>query len=206
VDDGKHLTEVYLCPMNFLELVNKRQSCRAYDPLRPVENVKIERCLEAARLAPSACNAQPWKFVVVDEPGLKEKIAAAADARFLGMNRFTKDSPVLVVVVRESANLTSKLGTLLKDKPYPLMDIGIAVGHFCLQATSEDLGTCIMGWFDEKKVKQLLGIPANKRAELIISVGYPETDDLRKKIRKPVDEIRSYNRYQADNLTGGQYE
>lgn len=181
--------------MNFLELVNKRQSCRAYDPLRPVENEKIERCLEAARLAPSACNAQPWKFVVVDEPGLKKKIATAADARFLGMNRFTKDSPILVVVVRESANFTSKLGTLLKDKPYPLMDVGIAVEHFCLQATSEGLGTCIMGWFDEKKVKELLGIPVRRRAELIVSVGYPATENLRKKIRKPLEEIRSYNQY-----------
>ncbi len=181
--------------MNFLELVQKRQSCRAYDPVRPVEKEKINRCLESVRLAPSACNAQPWKFIVVDEPELKDKIAVAADSRLLGFNHFTKNSPILVVVVRESANLTSKLGTLLKDKPYPLMDVGIAVEHFCLQATSEGLGTCIIGWFDEKKVKELLGIPAKKRAELIISVGYPTTDDLRKKIRKPIEEIRSYNRY-----------
>lgn len=185
----------YLWLMNFLDLVNKRQSCRAYDPNKPVEREKIERCLEAVRLAPSACNAQPWKFVVVDEPGLKKKIATAADARLLGFNRFAKDPPVLVVIVRESANITSKLGTLLKDKPYPLMDIGIAVEHFCLQATSEGLGTCIMGWFDEKKVKELLGIPGKKRAELIISVGYPKTGEIRKKIRKPVEKIRSYNKY-----------
>ncbi|MBE0646438.1 MAG: nitroreductase family protein [Bacteroidales bacterium] len=181
--------------MDFLELVNTRQSCRSYNPAQTVEMEKIERCIEAARLAPSACNAQPWKFIVVDEPELKKKVARAADASLLGMNRFTKDSPVLVVVVRESANLTSKLGTLLKDKPYPLMDVGIAVEHFCLQATCEGLGTCIMGWFDEKKVKELLGIPVKKRAELIISVGYPASDEIRKKIRKPVEEIRSYNAY-----------
>lgn len=181
--------------MNFLELVNKRQSCRAYNPQRPVEKEKIDRCIEAARLAPSACNAQPWKFIVVDDPELKDKIAVAADSKLLGFNHFTKDSPVLVVVVRESANLTSKVGTLLKNKPYPLMDVGIATEHFCLQATYEGLGTCIMGWFDEKKVKKLLGIPAQKRAELIISIGYPATDDLRQKMRKPVEEIRSYNRY-----------
>lgn len=195
VNDGKKPTESYLCTMNFLELVQKRESCRAYDSSRPVEKEKLERCIEAARLAPSACNAQPWKFIIVDEPELKGKISSAADSRLLGMNRFTKDASVLVVVVRESANLTSKLGTLLKDKPYPLMDVGIAVEHFCLQATSEHLGTCIMGWFDETKVKQLLGIPANKRAELIISVGYPATTELRKKIRKPVGEICSYNKY-----------
>ncbi|MBN1199804.1 MAG: nitroreductase family protein [Bacteroidales bacterium] len=181
--------------MNFLELVQQRESCRAYNPAKPVEKEKLERCIEAARLAPSACNAQPWKFIIVDEPELKNKISVAADSRLLGFNHFAKESPVLVVVVRESANLTSKLGTLLKDKPYPLMDVGIAAEHFCLQATSEGLGTCIMGWFDEKKVKALLGIPANKRAELIISVGYPATGDLRKKMRKPVEEIRTYNRY-----------
>jgi len=181
--------------MNFLELVNKRQSCRSYDPDRPVEKEKLDRCVEALRLAPSACNAQPWKLVIVDNPELKGKIAKATDSKLLGFNHFTKDSPILVVVVREAPNMTSKLGTLLKNKPYTIMDVGIAVEHFCLQATSEGLGTCIMGWFDEKNVKELLGIPTRKRAELIIAVGYPATDELRRKIRKPVEEICSYNGY-----------
>ncbi|MFH1298180.1 MAG: nitroreductase family protein [Bacteroidota bacterium] len=181
--------------MNFLELVQKRQSCRAYDPTRPVEKEKLDRCIETVRLAPSACNSQPWKLVIVDDPELKNKIAAAADSRLLGFNHFAKDSPILVVVVREAPNLTSKIGTLLKDKPYTIMDVGIAAEHFCLQATSEGLGSCMMGWFDENKVKELLGIPMKKRAELIISLGYPLDDKLRKKIRKPVEEMRSYNKY-----------
>ena len=181
--------------MNFLDLAQKRQSCRAYDPFRQVELEKIDRCIEAVRLAPSACNAQPWKLVVVTDPELKQQIAMAADSKLLGFNHFAKDAPILIVVVRESANLTSKLGTLLKDKPYPLMDVGIAVEHFCLQATSEGLGTCIMGWFDENKVKEILGIPKRMRAELIIAVGYPATNEIRQKIRKPLGEIRSYNRY-----------
>ncbi|TSA27192.1 MAG: NAD(P)H nitroreductase, partial [Bacteroidetes bacterium] len=108
--------------MNFLELVQKRESCRAYDPSRPVEQEKLDRCIEALRLAPSACNAQPWKLVVITDPELKQEIARASDSKLLGFNQFAMDAPVLVVVVRESANLTSKLGTLLKDKPYPLMD------------------------------------------------------------------------------------
>ncbi|MBC8394595.1 MAG: nitroreductase family protein [Bacteroidales bacterium] len=181
--------------MNFLELVQKRQSCRAYDPTRPVEKEKLDRCIETVRLAPSACNSQPWKLVIVDDPELKNKIAAAADSRLLGFNHFAKDSPILVVVVREAPNLTSKIGTLLKDKPYTIMDVGIAAEHFCLQATSEGLGSCMMGWFDENKVKELLGIPMKKRAELIISLGYPLDDKLRKKIRKPVEEICSFNGY-----------
>jgi nitroreductase len=88
------------------------------------------------------------------------------------MNHFTRQAPVLIVVVRESANLTSKLGQVMKDKPYPLIDNGIAVAHFCIQAVAEGLGTCIIGWFEEKKVKKLLGIPSDKRAELLITVGY----------------------------------
>ncbi len=181
--------------MTFLELISKRQSTRAYDPTRPVEAEKIERCIEALRLAPSACNAQPWKIVVVTDPELKNKVAEAATSKLLGFNKFTSQVPVLVVLVREEPNLTSKLGTVLKDKPYTLMDVGIAAEHFCLQATEEGLGTCIMGWFDEPKVKELLGIPKKKRAELIISLGYPAKSDIRQKIRKPTEQICSFNKY-----------
>jgi nitroreductase len=111
------------------------------------------------------------------------------------MNHFTKQAPVHVVVVREKANLTSNIGQVLKNKEYPLIDIGITVEHFCLQAVEEGLGTCILGWFSEKKVKKLLGIPLNKRAELIITVGYPATELIREKRRKPMVEIAVYNRY-----------
>ena len=181
--------------MTFLELVSKRQSTRAYDAGRAVEDEKLERCIEAVRLAPSACNAQPWKLVVVTEPDLKNKVADAASAKWLGFNHFTKQASVMVVIVREEPNFTSKLGTALKDKQYTLMDVGIAAEHFCLQAADEGLGTCIMGWFDEPRVKELLGIPAKKRAELIITVGYPAKTEIRKKIRKKKEQICSYNTY-----------
>jgi len=181
--------------MSFLELVSRRHSTRAYDPSRQVEPDKLERCIEAVRLAPSACNAQPWKLVVVTDPLLKNKVADAASAKWLGFNHFTKQAPVMVVIVREEPNLTSRLGTVLKDKPYTLMDVGIAAEHFCLQATDEGLGTCIMGWFDEEKVKKLLGIPKKKRAELIITLGYPSKTEVRQKIRKAKEQICSYNSY-----------
>lgn len=181
--------------MDFLELVAKRQSTRAYDAERAVEPEKLERCVEAVRLAPSACNAQPWKLVIVNDPVLKNKLADAASSRLLGFNHFTRQAPVIVVLVREDPNLTSKLGTVLKDKPYTLMDVGIAVEHFCLQATDEGLGTCIMGWFDEQKVKELLGIPKKKRAELMITLGYPAKAEIRRKIRKDKEQICSYNMY-----------
>jgi nitroreductase len=178
----------------FLDMVKVRQSTRAYDT-REVEMEKIERCLEAARLAPSACNAQPWKFIVVNDSELKNQVADATQDRILPFNHFTKQAPVHIVVVREKANLESAVGQIVKDKEYPVMDIGIATIHFCLQAVEEGLGTCILGWFKEKKVKKLLSVPGNKRVELIITVGYPATDEIRPKKRKTREEMVSYNKY-----------
>lgn len=179
---------------DLLQLFRKRQSVRLYAD-KPVEQEKIMRCIEAANLAPSACNAQPWKFIVVNDPELRNSIAYSMSNRVVPINHFTKQAQVLVAIVRESANFTSSLGQVVKDKEYPLMDIGIAAIHFCLQATVEGLGTCIMGWFNEKKIKNLLDIPRNKRLELIITVGYPLTDEIRDKKRKEINEILSFNRY-----------
>lgn len=180
--------------VSFLDMIRTRESVRSYKP-DAVPEESVHRCLEAARLAPSASNAQPWKFIVVDDPDLKNRIADAAHDRILSMNHFTKKAPVLVVVVREKANLESGAGQILKDKTYPLIDIGISVEHFCLQAVEEGLGTCILGWFKEKKVKSLLHVPKNLRAELIITLGYPASDKPREKKRKTLDQISSHNRY-----------
>ena len=180
----------------FLEILVQRQSERGYSD-KPVESEKLARCLEAARMAPSACNSQPWKFIVVDNPLLKDQLAGyTTSGPLVPMNHFTRQAPVLVVIVRESPNLTSKIGTILMDKPYTLMDIGIVALQFCLQATAEGLGTCIMGWFNEKKVKELLHIPKSKRAELIIALGYQSSQNLRSKVRKRLEDICCYNKYQ----------
>jgi nitroreductase len=181
-------------PEDLLNLINQRQSQRTYSN-RPVEKGKLQRCIEAARLAPSACNAQPWKFIIIDDPELKNAIADQTSKKLVGMNHFTKQAPVHVAIVRERANFTSGLGQVLKDKEYPLIDIGIATAHFCLQATAEGLSTCIIGWFNEKKVKELLYIPKNKRLELIITAGYAPEGEIRTKRRKTTEEILSYNRY-----------
>ena len=179
---------------HFLDMVKTRQSTRAYDT-RGVDDEKIERCLEAARLAPSACNAQPWKFIVVNDPAIKNALADATQDRILPFNHFTKQAPVHVVIVRERANLTSGIGQVVKDKEYPIMDIGIAAIHFCLQAVEEGLGTCILGWFNERIVRKLLSIPRNKRVELIITLGYPASEEIRSKKRKPKEEVVAYNKY-----------
>lgn len=176
----------------FLQLVLSRQSDRAYDKERPVEAGKLERIIEAGRMAPSACNAQPWKFVVITDRELALKIGKAAAG--LGMNKFAKDAPVHILIVEESANITSLLGGKVKDKHFPLIDIGIAAAHITLAAESEDLGACILGWFDEKEMKRLTGIPASKRVLLDIAIGYP-MKEKRKKMRKPKEKVVSYNRY-----------
>lgn len=178
--------------MDFLQLAASRQSDRAYDKARVVEPEKLERILETARLAPSACNAQPWKFVVVTDPELSVKVGKAAAG--LGMNKFAKDAPVHILIVEESMNVTSFLGAKIKDKYFPLIDIGIAASHIVLAAESEGLGSCILGWFDEKDIKKLTGIPANKRLLLDIAVGYP-LKEKRKKLRKPKEKVISYNNY-----------
>ena len=177
---------------DFLELVQNRQSDRAFDKERLVEEDKLNRILEAARLAPSACNAQPWRFVVVTDAALSIEVGKAAAG--LGMNKFAKDAPVHILIVEESANITSLLGGKWKDKHFPLIDIGIVAAHISLAAESEGLGSCIIGWFDEPKIKSLVGIPASKRLLLDIVVGYP-AKGKRKKIRKAKDKVISYNRY-----------
>jgi nitroreductase len=175
------------------QLIETRQSDRGYSD-RPVEQDKLERILEAARLAPSACNAQPWKFIAVTDPTLKDQVAEAASAKALGMNTFVAQAPVLIVVVREKPNLSSRIGGTVKNKDYSLMDIGIASGFITLQACAEGLGSCIMGWFNEKLVRKILSIPSDKRVELIISIGYSAKEHREKK-RKPHVEVISYNRY-----------
>jgi nitroreductase len=160
-----------------------------------VENEKLMRCIKAAQLAPSACNAQPWKFIVVDDPAIKNSIADHISGKFVPINHFTRQAPVLVAIVREPANFTSSFGQMVKDKEYPLMDIGMSAIQFCLQAAAEEMGTCIMGWFNEKRIKRILNIPFYKRLELIITLGYPSSDQIRDKKRKELDKILSFNKY-----------
>ena len=179
---------------DFLSLINSRQSVRGYSN-RPVERDKIERCLEAARLAPSACNAQPWTFVVIEDPGLKHQLAELTANRWLPLNHWTRQAPVHVVIVVERPNLTSRIGAAVKKRDFTWMDVGIAAEHFCLQAAAEGLGTCMLGWFKEAGVRNLLHIPSEKRVGLIITLGYPDNAVIRPKIRKDMATMVRWNRY-----------
>ena len=149
-------------------------------------------CMQFPAMAFSACNSQPWHFIVVDD---KDKIREMGEAAAgLGMNKFAAGVPVMIAVVLEKMNFTAKVGSMLKNKDYCMLDLGIAVEHFCLQAAEEGLGTCILGWFDEKKTARLLGVPKGKRIPLLITLGYPDCE-IRNKIRKPLEEISSWNSY-----------
>jgi nitroreductase len=178
--------------MNFDELIIDRQSDRQYDVNKAVEEEKLIECIASAGLAPSACNAQPWKFIVVKDETLKSQIGECAAS--MGMNRFCLDAPAIVVLTLEKPNFLSKVGSVLKDKEYTLIDIGIVAYHFCLKARDLGLGTCMIGWFNEKKAKQLLGIPSSKRVPLLITIGY-RSGEVRSKTRKKLSDIYSIDKY-----------
>ena len=178
--------------MKFLELVNRRQSVRRYEPNRRIPRETLERCLEAARLAPSACNSQPWSFVVVDDPAQVRALAEATCGHPpYAMNKFVMDASALVAVVTEKMKLAARLGAQFRGVQYSLVDLGIACEHLVLQAAEEGLGSCWLGWFNEREAKRRLGISRGKKVDLLLCLGYA-ADFPREKIRKTLDEIRRY--------------
>ena len=172
--------------MNFTEIALTRQSCRSYDPCRVVEKEKIDAILAAARLAPSACNGQPYHFTVCR--GDKAKEVALLTRGIGGMNKFAVDAPVLIVVSEMPYCKSAAAGAKMKNNDYRSMDIGIAVAYLTAEAAAQGLGTCILGWFDDEKLRTLCGIEHPIR--LVITLGYPgEKDQLRQKKRKDMDEL-----------------
>ena len=177
--------------MNFLDLVRARESVRSYSPRRVPRDV-VDRCLEAARLAPSACNSQPWSFIVVDEEELRRRLAKKAFSGIYSMNSFAAGAPVLIVVLTLRSTAAASLGGYFRRTKYSLIDIGIACEHLVLQAAEEGLGTCWLGWFNEGAVKKLLKLPRLAKIHVIVSLGYADGKGMRGKQRKSIDEIRRY--------------
>ncbi len=163
---------------------------------KEIEADKLQRCIEAARLAPSASNSQPWSFIVVDDSELKDKVAKLTFDQVITFNKFVIQAPVLVVFIIEKPKMITRIGGFIKKIEYPKIDIGISSQNFCMQATEEGLGTCMLGWFKEAPIKKLLNIPTDKKIGLIVSVGYaPEDYRLREKSRKSYEEVVRYNGY-----------
>jgi len=181
--------------MDFSNLITIRQSVRSYAD-KPVEQEKITHLIEAVRLSPSASNSQPWKLIIVNDHDLKNQVAKATFSTLISFNKFAIQAPALAVLVIEKPKVITQIGGMLKDREFSLIDIGIAAEHFCLQAAELGLGTCMLGWFDETTIKQLLNIPKQKRIGLVITFGYAKAGDpIRKKIRKSLEEICNYNGY-----------
>ena len=173
--------------MNFLEIAQTRQSCRSYDANRPVEQEKLDAILKAAQLAPSACNAQPYHITLCRGKAAAEVAAATMG---LGMNKFTAQAPVLLVISETAYNKTAAMGSRVKNNDYRSIDIGIATAYLTAEATAQGLSTCILGWIDDKKLREITGLDAPAR--LVITLGYAaEGDPHRPKQRKALDTLVS---------------
>jgi nitroreductase len=177
--------------LSFMELVKMRRSIRHYD-LKPVPRHLIDSCLEAVCWAPSACHSQPWSFVVVDDEKTKESIVSQACSGIYKMNAFAREAPVLIVAITERSKAIARLGGRLRRVNYGLIDIGIACEHLVLRAVELGLGTCWLGWFNEKAVKEVLGLSRSQRVDVMISLGYPKAGGESEKVRKSLEKIRRY--------------
>jgi len=173
--------------MSFQELILTRQSCRSYDETKLVEEEKLQAVLEAARLAPSACNGQPYHFTVCRGEKARE-VAKATQG--MGMNKFASQAPVMIVISEEDYVKTAAVGAKLKGNDYRSIDIGIAAAYLTAAATEQGLSTCILGWLDDKKLRDLCGLSHPVR--LVITVGYPKNDTIREKKRKTAEDLITY--------------
>ena len=179
--------------MPLMDLIRARRSVRLYLD-QPVEREKIAKCLEAARLAPSAINSQPWKFVVVDDKDVKEKLFKAAFRGVYSFNQWAAGVPAFVVAVIDRQGLVAGLMSIMRHPATSRLDLGIATEHFVLQAEELGLGTCWMGGLDEKAVKKTLDIPAFNKVAAIIALGYPDKSEVKREYsRKKLEEMSSFN-------------
>lgn len=174
---------------NFLQLCAQRQSCRDFLPQR-IEHEKLLKCIEAARLTPSACNSQPWKFVVVESP---DKVAQVAKCtQVLGANAYTSTAQSFIVVLEEHATLLPKLREIIDSQYFAKGDLGAVTATICYEAQSQGLGSCILGLFDREKLAKILGLPNEQRFFLVVALGYPTNPQTRPKSRKSIEEIADF--------------
>lgn len=174
--------------MNFTEIASARQSCRAYDPNREVENEKLERILSSARLSPSACNGQPYHITVCRGESAK-KVAKATQG--MGMNKFASDAPVLFVISEVPYVASAALGSKVKKNDYRSIDIGILSAYITSEATAQGLSTCILGWLDDGEIRSVCSLDGAVR--LVITLGYAKAEDkLRPKKRKDMEKLVTF--------------
>ena len=173
--------------MNFLEIANARQSCRKYNPAKTVEEEKLSAVLEAGRMAPSACNSQPYHLTVCRGNAAK---AVAEQVTGMGLNGFAKEVPVMIVISEDTYSPSAALASKRKGNDFRSMDIGILSAYITAEATAQGLGSCILGWFDDERIRSICDL--KKPVRLVITVGYAvEGDKLRTKKRKEISDLVS---------------
>lgn len=181
--------------MPLIDLIKQRRSVRDFLD-KPVEREKLMTCLEAARLAPSASNSQPWSFLVVDDPVLRDRFCKDTFNGPYFINSFCKKAPVILVVISERSKFFTRIAAVFRGTQFYLLDIGIAVEHFVLQAEELGLGTCWIGWFNEKAVKKTLSIPQSKKVDVLIAVGYRDNSiPFNEHKREKLEDITAFNNY-----------
>ena len=174
--------------MDFLEIANTRQSCRSYDEARPVEQEKLDAVLEAVRLAPSACNGQPYHFTVCRGQAAKAVFAGISGK---GMNIFAAQAPVLIVISQRPYVKSAALGSKITNVDYRSIDIGIAAAYLTAEAATQGLSSCIIGWVDDAKIREACNL--DQPVQLVIALGYAkEGDPLREKKRRSIEELVDY--------------
>jgi nitroreductase len=174
--------------MNFTEIAENRQSCRAYNPERAVEQDKLDRILASAQLSPSACNGQPYHITVCKREAA-HKVALATQG--MGMNKFAVDAPVMLVLSEMPYVATAALGAKVKKNDYRSIDIGIVSAYITAEAAAQGIGSCILGWLDDAEIRKICSLDGAVR--LVITLGYArEGDKVREKKRKPIDELVAF--------------
>ena len=172
--------------MDFMEIALARQSCRSYEVGREVEQEKLDAILEAVRLAPSACNGQPY-FLTVCTGETAKQVAAATQG--MGLNKFAPQAPVLIVISEMPYVKTAALGAKVKGNDYRSIDIGIAAAYLTAEAAAQGLGSCILGWLDDARIRQICGLEYPVR--LVVTLGYA-ADQPRQKKRKDMENLVKY--------------
>jgi len=178
--------------MMLMDIIKKRKSVRKYED-KSIEREKIIKCIQAARLAPSAENVQPWRFIVIDKPELKKRFCNAALSGIYRATRFIENAFAIVVILAKLDIIANRIGRHIQGTNYYLIDIGIAGEHLVLQAQELGIGTCWIGWFNAKKARRVLDIPSKYRVVSLIAMGYPKEGGIKNKPDLPIDDILFFN-------------
>ena len=175
-----------------MDLIHSRHSVRSFAE-KTISRADIETCIDAARLAPSGENTQPWRFIVADEPEYRDALAESATSGIYRPTRFIKKAPVIIAVLARKNFIVHKLGSSLQGTQFYLLDIGMACEHLVLQAQEMGIGSCYIGWFNAKKAAKALGVSRSDKVVMLIALGYPDKPVLRKHKRRSLGEIVRFN-------------